>query len=293
MGRPILNRLGRFLMALLCTAGVLSGGFLLLCAGGVLDPAVLVPREEAAAVSAQPAQPVPAENPEPFRTLRLSPEELDQASVLAQGYDGVVVTMKEADGSLGYVSALALAADAGASWGDLDRNEALRALNRQPELYTVAQVSCLRDSLVVQQDPSLALRRESGSPWRDAGGLTWLDPANTQVQDYLIGLCRELAQLGFDEVVLTDCCYPTQGDLTCLAGTGDRAGTLETFCRRLQGALADYPVRLSVVGEGDSLAPNSPSGQTAALLASFPGRVWAEEENAAALAVFSPVVMPE
>ena len=26
MGRPILNRLGRFLMALLCTAGVLSGG---------------------------------------------------------------------------------------------------------------------------------------------------------------------------------------------------------------------------------------------------------------------------
>ena len=33
--------------------------------------------------------------------------------------------------------------------------------------------------------------------------------------------------------------------------------------------------------------------QTAALLASFPGRVWAEEENAAALAVFSPVVMPE
>ena len=93
MGRPILNRLGRFLMALLCTAGVLSGGFLLLCAGGVLDPAVLVPREEAAAVSAQPAQPVPAENPEPFRTLRLSPEELDQASVLAQGYDGVVVTI--------------------------------------------------------------------------------------------------------------------------------------------------------------------------------------------------------
>ena len=46
-----------------------------------------------------------------------------------RGSDGVVLSMKDPDGTLGYVSALALAADIHASSGDPDRNQALRALN--------------------------------------------------------------------------------------------------------------------------------------------------------------------
>ncbi len=45
-------------------------------------------------------------------------------------------------------------------------------------------------------------------------GQTWLDPTQETVQAYLIGLCRELADLGFDEILLTHCAYPTQGRRT-------------------------------------------------------------------------------
>lgn len=293
------SRIGRVLLVLLCSAGVLSGGFLLLCGLGVLSPATI--SQQVSAWLHPPAASTPASAPaedlslpeenDPFQGVFLSLDQLSDAQTLADGYDGVILPMKTADGALGYVSALPLAADAGASSGDPDRNEALRALNDTPGLYTVAQVSCLRDSALVREEPGLSLHRVSGSPWLDESRQGWLDPAQPQVQSYLIGLCRELAQLGFDEILLTDCGFPTQGDLDSLRAVEEKEETLETFCRQLQGALADTPVTLSVMGQRDSVTADPVSGQTTALLATF-GRVWTQAEDQEALAAFDPVVLP-
>lgn len=293
------SRIGRVLLVLLCSAGVLSGGFLLLCGLGVLSPAAI--SQQVSAWLHPPAASTPASAPaedlslpeenDPFQGVFLSLDQLADAQTLADGYDGVILPMKTADGALGYVSALPLAADAGASSGDPDRNEALRALNDTPGLYTVAQVSCLRDSALVREEPGLSLHRVSGSPWLDESRRGWLDPAQPQVQSYLIGLCRELAQLGFDEILLTDCGFPTQGDLDSLRAVEEKEETLETFCRQLQGALADTPVTLSVMGQRDSVTADPVSGQTTALLATF-GRVWTQAEDQEALAAFDPVVLP-
>ena len=195
------SRIGRVLLVLLCSAGVLSGGFLLLCGLGVLSPAAI--SQQVSAWLHPPAASTPASAPaedlslpeenDPFQGVFLSLDQLADAQTLADGYDGVILPMKTADGALGYVSALPLAADAGASSGDPDRNEVLRALNDTPGLYTVAQVSCLRDSALVREEPGLSLHRVSGSPWLDESRQGWLDPAQPQVQSYLIGLCRELA----------------------------------------------------------------------------------------------------
>lgn len=292
-------RIGRVLLVLLCSAGVLSGGFLLLCGLGVLSPAAI--SQQVSAWLHPPAASTPASAPaedlslpeenDPFQGVFLSLDQLADAQTLADGYDGVILPMKTADGALGYVSALPLAADAGASSGDPDRNEALRALNDTPGLYTVAQVSCLRDGALVREEPDLSLHRVSGSPWLDESRQGWLDPAQPQVQSYLIGLCRELAQLGFDEILLTDCGFPTQGALDSLRAVEEKEETLETFCRQLQGALADTPVTLSVMGQRDSVTADPVSGQTTALLATF-GRVWTQAEDQEALAAFDPVVLP-
>ena len=293
------SRIGRALLVLLCSAGVLSGGFLLLCGLGVLSPAAI--SQQVSAWLHPPAASTPASAPaedlslpeenDPFQGVFLSLDQLADAQTLADGYDGVILPMKTADGALGYVSALPLAADAGASSGDPDRNEALRALNDTPGLYTVAQVSCLRDSALVREEPGLSLHRVSGSPWLDESRQGWLDPAQPQVQSYLIGLCRELAQLGFDEILLTDCGFPTQGDLDSLRAVEEKEETLETFSRQLQGALADTPVTLSVMGQRDSVTADPVSGQTTALLATF-GRVWTQAEDQETLAAFDPVVLP-
>ena len=258
--------------------------FLLLCAAGVVVPETLGPERREEAV---PAAVWTRTEPKPLRAAALSPEDLDRAAEAAAGKDGVLVTMREESGALAWVSGLPLAADCGASFALPARNDAIRAMNRIPGLYTVAKVSCLRDDALGQARPDLTLKRESGAPWRDEAGGWWLDPADREVLAYCIGLCRELADLGFDEILLTDCRYPSGERPAEAAELEDRQRTLEAFCRSLQAAMAGCSAALSVQG-----AAEEDSGQTPALLASFSGRVWTAEEDGESLSVFGPTVIP-
>lgn len=301
------SRIGRVLLVLLCSAGVLSGGFLLLCGLGVLSPAAI--SQQVSAWLHPPAASTPASAPaedlslpeenDPFQGVFLSLDQLADAQTLADGYDGVILPMKTADGALGYVSALPLAADAGASSGDPDRNEVLRALNDTPGLYTVAQVSCLRDSALVREEPGLSLHRVSGSPWLDESRQGWLDPAQPQVQSYLIGLCRELAQLGFDEILLDNWGYPAEGNLGYIKQGNaydleHLSQPVEEFLARAEAALEPYGTRLALrstwaVLEGDE----SPGGQTAQLLERYAQRVWLEAPEDGMADLLSQAGLPE
>ena len=82
-----------------------------------------------------------------------------------------------------------------------------------------------------------------------------------------IGVCRELADLGFDEIVLTHCAYPTEGAVECLRPLGDKTGALEKLLRQLQGAVADWETEISLRACADADEPDSTSGQSEALLA--------------------------
>lgn len=248
-------------------------------------------------VAVEPAASQPEETPEEGEpllaavTVPLSAVEDGSAEALAAqaGANSVLLDMKTDRGQLGFVSQLAMAASAGVNAGQADINRQLQALN-SGELYTVARLSCFRDHALAK-DETYAIRTNSGYRWTDPEELRWSSPASQAVQDYLVALMVELAQLGFDEILLTDCGFPTQGDLDSLRAVEEKEETLETFCRQLQGALADTPVTLSVMGQRDSVTADPVSGQTTALLATF-GRVWTQAEDQETLAAFDPVVLP-
>ena len=251
------------LFRLLCFSGLLAGAFLLLCSWGILDPAQWG-QEEEVVMTAVPALGVADQRlcEGPFLVLT------DPAQSIPVGTKGVVLPMKTPDGKLGYVSRLPQAMDWDASSGDPTRNQAIREVTGQDDLHTVALISCLADN---RAGRDLALLRESGSPWVDKSGQSWLDPDKEATLVYLSEICREVAALGFDELVLTD--------LTC-----PREGTdLEPLCRAIQETALDWPCLLSVAAEAE---------QSDALLATFPGRVWAREEDRSRLSAFDPVVLP-
>ena len=248
-------------------------------------PAVPTPEVSLPLVVITPA-PTPTPAPETFRAVALPRSALTDGTaaglIAAAGGNAAVFDMKADDGSLGYVSDLERARTAGASAADPGLNEAIRALN-QGALHTVARVSCFRDNKVPYQDNTTAIRTSAGN-WRDGGGIRWMSPARASARAYVIGVCRELCELGFDEIVLDHCAFPTDddGDLSYIrardAYPSDKLSQVEGFYRELRAALAEYPeVKLSLItGEavlnGDAA---DPSGQTAAQLAVYADRVWA------------------
>ena len=228
-------------------------------------------------VTTPEATPTPTPTPEPeenFRAVLLPNTALydgtAEEQLRAAGATTAIFDMKADDGTLGYISGLELAGRAGVSADDPALNAAIQLLN-EGDVATMARVSCFRDNTAPYYRNSLALH-VSGGNWRDGGGSRWLSPASAGARQYVVGVCRELAALGFDEILLDNWSFPIGG--TRIAAdenypADQLTAALEGFLDELEKALADYPeVRVSLVTTPAAAAGVAPeSGQTAALLA--------------------------
>ena len=234
----------------------------------------VVPTEELVVVTPEP------KGPEVLRAAALPDAALydgtAQAQVDAAGANAALFDMKKDDGSLGYVSALDLAKTAKASADDPALNAAIQLLNAG-ELYTVARVSCFKDDKLSDADRALNITTNSGYRWTDPEGLKWSSPTSHTVRDYVTGVCLELAGLGFDEILLDNAGYPTQGNLGYIKkGAAYDASAFDTviggFYADVKAALAQqYPdVKLSIAlcaPAADLDGADTLSGQTAKNLA--------------------------
>lgn len=250
-------------LALLLLSGLVLFAFLFLFRGYVADTpegrAFRLPllAGEASLPVFSPGEAVvegDAGGPEPLRALLLPLETVEAgrgaAELRAKGANAAILDMKEESGALHYVSSLPDAIDARVSAAEPGRNEQIRDFTRR-NAYTIARISAFRDDALAQARPAWSLLRESGSPWRDELQTAWLSPASAEAQDYLLSLCRELHALGFDEVLLRNCAYPTQGRQDLLTGAAGqdaaaRRSELAGFYARLQELSAESGLRISV-----------------------------------------------
>ena len=232
----------------------------------------------------------PAEAPAPASALLSVPLSslLDSsAGQLAQeaGADGVVADLKTDGGALGWQSqeelAFALQSEAETAGSD-----ALAAWTSSG-IYTVARLSCFRDE-ALGSNMDYTLRTSSSLRWRDLEGFHWTTPANPEVRSYLIGLMTELAQMGFDEIVLDHWGFPsqTEGALGNLLESEDNypAGALDgvitEFLSQAAQALEPYGTRLSLRAPQDVFTGSDPStGLTATALNTYVDRLWVSDPS--------------
>ena len=119
--------------------------------------------------------------------------------------------------------------------------------------WTVGHIVCFSDNAFAQARTDCALVRADGGLWYDAAGQAWLDPTDPEVLRYLTALCKECGELGFNEVLLDNFCYPASGDTAAIANDdGDRAQILTDMAKTLRSSLPEG-VALSVAyrGSGD------------------------------------------
>ena len=291
-----------FLKILVCILAILvvgGGGYLLALNNGGALPSWL-PQGQTTDTPQTPASdtptqaPDPSDAPEPSPTPSQEPEEeiravnvtVDQlldgsAQTLAQqaGCNAVAVQVKGEWGKVQWPSQVSLARQLGTVSTTQSLNQALSALAAQ-DIYLVARVDCFRDqALSAANVGSSLLMTRGGNRWYDSKGMSWVSPVNTQVRQYLTGLCVELSQMGFDELVLDSAYFPDQGEVHVLAQSTNypdtRTTVVEQFWQELTQALEGTEVRLSAQVRGDSLVEGGiTSGMTPQLLDQYAQRVW-------------------
>lgn len=241
-------------------------------------------------------EPIPTPTPEPdpaaFQPISLPLEALTDGTAVSQieaaGGDCALFDMKADSGALGYVSELDLAVTAKLSAVGPDLNDAIRALNETEGLYTIARVSCFKDHTITDYERSLSIFTNSDYRWTDLDGVRWISPTNPDVRDYLTAICVELAELGFDEILLDNAGYPGQGNLHYIkkGSAYDEtqfSAVIDGFYSQAATALEQYDVKLSVVTTPEALAgTDTLTGQTPGNLARF-FRLWMRDETGALL----------
>ena len=159
-------------------------------------------------------------------------------------YDAAAVTLKDSTGHIYF------AAD-GAAAGTVSTAEdtaAALAEVTESDFHTIARMSCFLDPTAARADvEGMGLKNTGGYIYYDGNDLNWLDPNKPAARQYLCSLARQIADLGFDEILLTDVGYPTTGPLDKIDyGGADRAESIRTFLEELRSALADYGVDISI-----------------------------------------------
>ena len=163
-----------------------------------------------------------------------------------RGYNAVAVTVKGATGTVYFDSAVAVAGSV--SLGE-DTAEAISLMNGEATGYhTIARLSCFHDPKAANRDvEGIGLKNTGGYIFYDGNNSQWLDPSKPAAREYLCGLAKEAAELGFDEIMLTDVSYPTEGKLDKIDyGEGEKSAHLAAFLEEMRAALTPCGVALSI-----------------------------------------------
>lgn len=159
-------------------------------------------------------------------------------------YNAVALTLKDRTGSIFFDAADAAAGTV----STVEDTAAALAEVTESDFHTIARMSCFLDPIAARADvENVGLKNTGGYIYYDGNDLNWLDPNKPAARQYLCGLAQQIADLGFDEILLTDVGYPTTGPLDKIDyGGADRAESIRTFLEELRSALADYGVDISI-----------------------------------------------
>jgi hypothetical protein len=166
--------------------------------------------------------------------------------------NSLVIDIKDASGYVSHQTEVALAHEIGAT--DEPRIRDLPALLDRLEaegIYPIARIVIVKDPILTEFRPELAVNDTAGGVWVDSKGLTWLNPYAREVWDYHVDLAREVASLGFPEIQFDYVRFPDapEDDLAraVFQGADERSkpAVIREFLEHARASLVEHEIQLT------------------------------------------------
>lgn len=197
------------------------------------------------------------------------------------GANALSIRVKSSDGKLHYSSTIPEAAVAEAVVGNTVSNGAIDDLLASGH-HSIARVAALHDSTFAYRystDAAILQLQYPGVVWYDPDSTFWLDPEKDLTRGYLAGVVAECAALGFDEVLLDEFAYPSNGRQSNIDESGrtmTKGEALEGLAQELFETLQDSETLLSVELDAQTILDggDETKGQNVASLAPYFDRIY-------------------
>ncbi len=164
-------------------------------------------------------------------------------------HNAVAVRLKTSNGTIYFESANAVPGAVEVAQEPGDTAAALSQVTSREGLHAIASMACLQDFKAANANvEGRGLKNTGGYIFYDGNNSLWLDPSKPAAREYVCALAKEIAELGFDELLLTDFSYPTEGKINKINYNTDvpLANNLDLLLSELGAVLEPYGVLLSV-----------------------------------------------
>lgn len=128
--------------------------------------------------------------------------------------NAVVVDIKDSTGRISFSIDDPKIKNIGSSENRIKDVRAFTSLLHSKNIYIIGRISAFQDPYLTKLKPEWAIKKVSnGEVWKDRKGLSFLDPTNKNVHEYLLGVALNSYQVGFDEINFDYIRYPSDGNM--------------------------------------------------------------------------------
>lgn len=173
------------------------------------------------------------------------------ATLKENGYNAIVIDVKDEAGQLSYISSVQTAKDIGASVKMISNPSEIIQQLKDEGFYVIGRIVTFKDPIYASKVTSIAYKKEDGSLWKDYNGNHWPNPYNTASWNYPIEIAKEAAELGFQEIQFDYIRFPSsEGKTSTIAYGFDRAtksksDMINGFLEKAMKELESYNVVVS------------------------------------------------
>jgi hypothetical protein len=148
--------------------------------------------------------------------------------------NSVVVDIKDSTGRISFYIDDPYIKNIGSSENRIKDIRAFTSLLHSKNIYIIGRISAFQDPYLTKLKPEWAIKRVSdGGVWKDRKGLSFLDPTNKNVHEYLLSIALNSHKDGFDEINFDYIRYPSDGNMKDinynLVKGKTRADNIESF----------------------------------------------------------------